>query len=135
MTTETTEPLVEAPEADEQVEPQGPKLLTKEQVNHRKKLAVLVDQVVRHAKRHDIEFLSFFEGLKAPMEVKASCTAQLVRATVAHLAIVANKDFNEALATLRELYPPQDQPEPEECKDSPATSTQEASEPSTPSPE
>ena len=135
MTTETTEPLVEAPEADEQVEPQGPKLLTKEQVNHRKKLAVLVDQVVRHAKRHDIEFLSFFEGLKAPMEVKASCTAQLVRATVAHLAIVANKDFNEALATLRELYPPQDQPEPEECKDSPATSTQEASEPSTRSPE
>lgn len=133
MSTETQD--VSAPEADEQVEPQGPKLLTKEQVNHRKKLAVLIEQVVRHAKRHDIEFLSFFEGLKAPMEVKASCTAQLVRATVAHLAIVANKDFNEALATLRELYPPQDQPEPEECKDSPATSTQEASEPSTPSPE
>ena len=52
-----------APESDEHVETNGPKPLTKAQVNNRKKLAVLVDQVVRHAKRHDIEFLSFFEGI------------------------------------------------------------------------
>lgn len=98
-------------QADEQVETQDTKPLTKAQVNHRKKLAILVDQVVRHAKRHGIEFLSFFEGVNAPMEVNASCTPQLVRASVAHLAIVANKDFNEALATLRELYLKQPQPD------------------------
>ena len=114
-----------APESDEHVETNGPKPLTKAQVNNRKKLAVLVDQVVRHAKRHDIEFLSFFEGLNAPMEVKASCTPQLVRASVAHLAIVANKDFNEALVALREMFPAQDQPEPDETL--PIVQTPEAS--------
>jgi hypothetical protein len=135
----TEEPIVSeepsAPEADEHAESQGPKLLTKDQVNHRKKMAILVDQAVRHAKRHDIEFISFFEGLKSPMEVKASCTPALVRAVVAHLALVANEDFNKALETLREMFPQQDQPEPEECSDSPATSTQEEQEHSDPLPE
>lgn len=125
MSTDTTE--VSAPEADEQVE--GPKLMTKEQVNSRKKLGVLVEQAKRHAKNKGVEFIAFYEGVNAPMEVTASCTAQLVRAVVAHLALVANKDFNDALQTLREMFPEKPQ-EQEECTDSPATSTPEAQEPS-----
>lgn len=123
----TVDPLESAPEADEHVE--GPKLLTKAQINHRKKLGVLVDQAVRHAKAHGIEFLSFFEGVNAPMDVKASCTPQLVRTAVAHLALVANKDFNDALQTLREMFPDKSKEE-EECKDSPPISTPKEQEPS-----
>ena len=129
----TVDPLESAPEADEHVE--GPKLLTKAQINHRKKLGVLVDQAVRHAKAHGIEFLSFFEGVNAPMDVKASCTPQLVRAAVAHLALVANKDFNDALQTLREMFPDKskeedaqlpDMPTPEDGEQAPVEQGQDA---------
>jgi hypothetical protein len=99
MTTET--PLVDAPEADEQVESQGPKLLTKAQVNHRKGLATRMDQAAKFANRHQIEMLAFYEGVNAPMDIKAPCTAHLVRTVVMHLATYANTEFNEALRMLQ----------------------------------
>ena len=100
MSTET--PLVDAPEADEHVEQQGPKLLTKTQVSNRKGLATRVDQATRFAKRHGIESISFFEGANAPMEISSWCTPHLVRTVVMHLAVYANKDFNDALRMLQD---------------------------------
>ena len=133
---EAQEAELQAPEADEQVEPQGPKLLTKAQVNHRKGLATRMDQAAKFAGRHQIEMLAFYEGVNAPMDIKAPCTAHLVRTVVMHLATYANTEFNEALRMLQAARDEINAKQAEqECSDSPAISTQEESEPSTLSPE